>query len=279
MRGKYNWAVGVREPDGGVYEESHDLASGQSKNGWMYWPLRARLPRAWWNRWCWATRRWKSPRSMRSTRMRKTRPIQLLRNGRRRPAPTEWLQRLRLASLREPRNAMVGVGAASLHPLAGDADACSAAHPNACDPDGEAPVPGPANATFSWKDDFGRPDTVIDALGAQRSLEVVSASASADGIPAAAASEPAGEVRRRCGVRQEGNGILHGAGPGHGRGAVHRGAGVHHEPAGGRVRCATRWPGTSWMAFCAVAVFVFYLWLIGRMERYQAHVRLSRRRA
>lgn len=38
MRGKYNWAVGVREPDGGVYEESHDLASGQEKNGWMYWP-------------------------------------------------------------------------------------------------------------------------------------------------------------------------------------------------------------------------------------------------
>lgn len=38
MRGKYNWAVGVREPDGGVHEESHDLASGQEKNGWMYWP-------------------------------------------------------------------------------------------------------------------------------------------------------------------------------------------------------------------------------------------------
>ena len=39
MRGKYNWAVGVREPDGGIYEESHDLASGRKKNGWMYWPL------------------------------------------------------------------------------------------------------------------------------------------------------------------------------------------------------------------------------------------------
>ncbi len=39
MRGKYNWAVGVREPDGGIYEESHDLASGKDKNGWMYWPL------------------------------------------------------------------------------------------------------------------------------------------------------------------------------------------------------------------------------------------------
>ncbi len=39
MRGKYNWAVGVREPDGGIYEEAHDLASGKDKNGWMYWPL------------------------------------------------------------------------------------------------------------------------------------------------------------------------------------------------------------------------------------------------
>lgn len=30
-----------------------------------------------------------------------------------------------------------------------------------------------SNPEFSWKDDFGRPDTVIDALGAQSSLEVV----------------------------------------------------------------------------------------------------------
>ena len=39
MRGKYNWAVGLREPDGAIYEEQHDLSSGQTKNGWMYWPL------------------------------------------------------------------------------------------------------------------------------------------------------------------------------------------------------------------------------------------------
>ncbi len=36
----------------------------------------------------------------------------------------------------------------------------------------QAPSSG-EGGTFSWKDDFGRPDTVIDALGAQRSLEVV----------------------------------------------------------------------------------------------------------
>lgn len=39
MRGKYNWAVAVREPDGSIYEEEHDLASGRTKNKWMYRPL------------------------------------------------------------------------------------------------------------------------------------------------------------------------------------------------------------------------------------------------
>ena len=39
MRGKYNWAVAVREPDGGVYVEEHDLASGKEKHRWLRWPL------------------------------------------------------------------------------------------------------------------------------------------------------------------------------------------------------------------------------------------------
>ena len=39
MRGKYNWSVAVRTPDGDIYVEEHDLASGKAKNGWMYWPL------------------------------------------------------------------------------------------------------------------------------------------------------------------------------------------------------------------------------------------------
>lgn len=39
MRGKLNWAVAVREPDGNIYTEEHDLASGKEKNGWMYWPF------------------------------------------------------------------------------------------------------------------------------------------------------------------------------------------------------------------------------------------------
>ena len=143
MRGKYNWAVGVREPDGGVYEESHDLASGRAKNGWMYWPC---------VRGC---------RAM----------VESLVLG---------YKALEIAALH-----------AFNEDEEDDADACSAAHASACDPDGEAPAPGPDDATFSWKDDFGRPDTMIDALGAQRSLEVVSEPVPAPVASAAAASEPA----------------------------------------------------------------------------------------
>lgn len=39
MRGRYNWAVAVRQPDGTIYTEQHDLASGQAGNGWMHRPV------------------------------------------------------------------------------------------------------------------------------------------------------------------------------------------------------------------------------------------------
>ncbi len=39
MRGKYNWAVAVREPDGTIYLEEHDLTSGKDKHKWMKWPF------------------------------------------------------------------------------------------------------------------------------------------------------------------------------------------------------------------------------------------------
>ena len=39
MRGKFNWAVAVRQPDNVIHTEEHDLASGKKKNGWLYWPV------------------------------------------------------------------------------------------------------------------------------------------------------------------------------------------------------------------------------------------------
>ena len=38
MRGKFNWAVAVRTPEGGIYTEEHNLASGK-KHAWMRWPF------------------------------------------------------------------------------------------------------------------------------------------------------------------------------------------------------------------------------------------------
>lgn len=39
MRGKYNWVVAVREPDGNIYMEEHDLISGKDAHRWMSWPF------------------------------------------------------------------------------------------------------------------------------------------------------------------------------------------------------------------------------------------------
>jgi len=39
MRGKYNWAVSARDPQGEIHSEEHDLISAASKNTWMKWPL------------------------------------------------------------------------------------------------------------------------------------------------------------------------------------------------------------------------------------------------
>ncbi len=141
MRGKYNWAVGVREPDGGIYEESHDLASGKDKNGWMYWPL---------VRGC---------RAM----------VESLMLG---------YKALEIAAMHaySEEDGEEASGAAKVaEPVPAETRAAASAVEAA-----PAEVKAAANAaeereSFSWKDDFGRPDTVVDALGAQRSLEVVGA--------------------------------------------------------------------------------------------------------
>jgi uncharacterized protein YqhQ len=39
MRGRYNWAVAVRTPDGEIHAEEHDVPSGASKANWLRWPI------------------------------------------------------------------------------------------------------------------------------------------------------------------------------------------------------------------------------------------------
>lgn len=197
MRGKFNWAVAVREPDGGMYVEDHDLASGRAKNGWMHWPV------------------------VRGCR-----------------AFVESL--------------MLGYKAleiAAMHAFADEDDESE-------------------EKKFSWKDDFGNPDEMIDALGAQRTLEVVcepepeTATASVRDVPA----EPVGEE----GSSDEGFGkkemavsmvlglvlgvVLFIVAP----------AFITNLVVGEYDSNPVLW--NIFDGILRVLVFIFYIWLIGRME-------------
>lgn len=197
MRGKFNWAVAVREPDGCMYVEDHDLASGRAKNGWMHWPV------------------------VRGCR-----------------AFVESL--------------MLGYKAleiAAMHAFADEDDESE-------------------EKKFSWKDDFGNPDEMIDALGAQRTLEVVcepepeTATASVRDVPA----EPVGEE----GSSDEGFGkkemavsmvlglvlgvVMFIVAP----------AFITNLVVGEYDSNPVLW--NIFDGILRVLVFVFYIWLIGRME-------------
>ena len=197
MRGKFNWAVAVREPDGGMYVEDRDLASGRAKNGWMHWPV------------------------VRGCR-----------------AFVESL--------------MLGYKAleiAAMHAFADEDDESE-------------------EKKFSWKDDFGNPDEMIDALGAQRTLEVVcgsepeTATASVRDVPA----EPVGEE----GSSDEGFGkkemavsmvlglvlgvVLFIVAP----------AFITNLVVGEYDSDPVLW--NIFDGILRVLVFIFYIWLIGRME-------------
>lgn len=67
---------------------------------------------------------------------------------------------------------------ATLHAYAddGEGDGEPQEAPKQAESAPEAAAPA-ADSSFSWKEDFGRPDTVIDALGAQAALEPVAAPA------------------------------------------------------------------------------------------------------
>ncbi|NGM17371.1 DUF1385 domain-containing protein [Eggerthellaceae bacterium zg-893] len=140
MRGKYNWSVAVRTPDGSVYVEEHDLASGKDKNGWMYWPL---------VRGC---------RSM----------VESLALG---------FKALEIAMIHAFGEEDEPEGRRTTEAAEKQADASSDRFESGLEEPGRevlSGMPSQNSEDFSWKKDFGRPDTVIDALGAQRTLEVVS---------------------------------------------------------------------------------------------------------
>ena len=171
MRGKYNWAVAVREPSGAIYVEEHDLASGQDKNGWMYWPL---------------------VRGCRAL-------VESLMLG---------FKALEIAALHafgdeEGEQKAVAEAAyveAEAELEGAEAVAAEEEHRTEREAARDGAGPGTRGADgdgrpFDWRRDFGNPDEMVDGLGAQRTLEVVEGPA-AEGAyePVGCAGAAAGEV-------------------------------------------------------------------------------------
>ena len=221
MRGKYNWAVAVREPDGAVYVEEHDLTSGKDKNGWMYWPL------------------------VRGCR-----------------ALVESL--------------MLGFKAleiAALHAF-GDEDGEQKAAAEATFVEAEAELEGAVAVAaeeekrgeradgrggFDWKRDFGNPDEMVDGLGAQRTLEVVSEADAPARRQAGGGSSTDEEFGHREMVVSMVVGLVLGVVL-----FIVAPAAITNLIVGEYDDHTLAWNIVD--GLLRVAVFVFYIWLIGRME-------------
>lgn len=170
MRGKYNWAVAVREPSGAIYVEEHDLASGRDKNGWMYWPL---------VRGC---------RALVESLMLGFKALEIA--ALHAFGDEEGEQKaVAEAAYVEAEAELEGVEAvAAEEKRRTEREAArDGAGPSTRGADGEG-------RTFDWRRDFGNPDEMVDGLGAQRTLEVVEAPA-VEGVcePAARTGAAAGE--------------------------------------------------------------------------------------
>ena len=228
MRGRYNWAAAVREPSGNIYIEEHDLASGKAKNKWLYWPV-VRGCRAF---------------------------VESLILG---------YKALEIAAMHaygdeeEPgakAEEASANGAVSKEDASADESVAS------------------ETSDFSWKNDFGNPDEAIDALGAQRSLDIVveTNTAEPDAVesnavePGAAASE-LGETRDGddggFGKREMAISMVLGLLLGVGLFIVAP-AFIANVLVGEYDDKTLLWNVVD--GIVRIVVFVFYIWLIGRMQ-------------
>ena len=167
MRGKHNWSVAVREPNGGIYVEEHDLPGPKGGAGWLRWPL---------VRGC---------RAMVESLVLGYKALEIAAlHAFGEEEPDEPARQPRAAGEPAPPSIApvdgpAGDGGSSAdlrNEGAGDERPSAGAKSGSAGGGNESAVPSqPLSAppSFSWKDDFGRPDVMIDALGAQRALEVV----------------------------------------------------------------------------------------------------------
>lgn len=228
MRGRYNWAAAVREPSGNIYIEEHDLASGKAKNKWLYWPV-VRGCRAF---------------------------VESLILG---------YKALEIAAMHaygdeeEPgakAEEASADGAISKEDASVDESVAS------------------ETSDFSWKNDFGNPNEAIDALGAQRSLDiVVETNAAESGAVEPNAVEPGAAARESVetcdgddggfGKREMAISMVLGLLLGVGLFIVAP-AFIANVLVGEYDDKTLLWNVVD--GIVRIVVFVFYIWLIGRMQ-------------
>ena len=228
MRGRYNWAAAVREPSGNIYIEEHDLASGKAKNKWLYWPV------------------------VRGCRA--------------------FVESLILG--------YKALEIAAMHAYGDEeepgAKAEEASVNGAVSKEGASADESVASETsdFSWKNDFGNPDEAIDALGAQRSLDiVVETNAAESGAVEPNAVEPGAAARESVetcdgddggfGKREMAISMVLGLLLGVGLFIIAP-AFIANVLVGEYDDKTLLWNVVD--GIVRIIVFVFYIWLIGRMQ-------------
>lgn len=228
MRGRYNWAAAVREPSGNIYIEEHDLASGKAKNKWLYWPV-VRGCRAF---------------------------VESLILG------YKALEIAAMHAYGDEEEPGAKAEEASANGAVSEEDA-------SFDESVASEISG-----FSWKNDFGNPDEAIDALGAQRSLDIVVETNAAEAgavepnavEPGAAASESdetrdgddGGFGKREMAISMA-LGLLLGVGL-----FIVAPAFIANVLVGEYDDKTLLWNVVD--GIVRIVVFVFYIWLIGRMQ-------------
>lgn len=187
MRGRYNWAAAVREPSGNIYIEEHDLASGKAKNKWLYWPV-VRGCRAFVESLILGYKALEiaAMHAYGDEEEPGAKAEEASANGAVSKEDASCVEladkhsRFCESSDEEKRASHEENGTSD----AADSRACESlgedkTEDSAREPMTESPVvlTGEKAADdasgFSWKNDFGNPDEAIDALGAQRSLDIV----------------------------------------------------------------------------------------------------------
>lgn len=293
MRGRYNWAAAVREPSGNIYIEEHDLASGKAKNKWLYWPV-VRGCRAFVESLILGYKALEiaAMHAYGDEEEPGAKAEEVSANGAvsKEGASAENASCVELAdkhsrfcesSDEEKRASHEENGASD----AADSRACESlsedkTEDSAREPMTESPVvlTGEKAADdasgFSWKNDFGNPDEAIDALGAQRSLDiVVETNAAESGAVEPNAVEPGAAVRESDETRDGDDGgfgkremaismvlgLLLGVGL-----FIIAPAFIANVLVGEYDDKTLLWNVVD--GIVRIVVFVFYIWLIGRMQ-------------